>query len=132
WTELCEHAPVAPGVQCRRLPEDDMAYIYTSGTTGPSKAVRCSHLLHDAYADWFRQGDLGAQDRALVALPMFHVVGTGWTYSMLRWGGSIAVAPRFSTNTFWQTVRSLGVTTTTVMAAMGSFLMSRPETPDDA
>jgi carnitine-CoA ligase len=132
WNELSSQAAVAPSERCRRRPEDDMVYVYTSGTTGPSKAVRCSHLLHDAYADWFRQGDLGGDDRALVALPMYHVVGTGWTYSMLRWGGSIAVAPRFVTDTFWDTVNSLGVTTTTVMAAMGAFLMARPEAPADS
>jgi len=132
WDELCGHPPADPGKRCRRRPEDDMAYIFTSGTTGPSKAVRCSYLLHDAYADWFRQGDLGSDDRALVALPMYHVVGTGWTYSMLRWGGSIAVAGRFVTDTFWDTVNALGVTTTTVMAAMGTFLMARPETPGDS
>lgn len=132
WDELITAGPVPPSSRSGRRPEDDMAYIFTSGTTGPSKAVRCSHLLHDAYADWFRLGDLGAGDRALVALPMYHVVGTGWTYTMLRWGGSIAVAPRFATDTFWPTVSRLGVTTTTVMAAMGTFLMNRPESPDDA
>jgi crotonobetaine/carnitine-CoA ligase len=131
WDELRQHTPVAPHASRRRHPEDDLAYIYTSGTTGPSKAVRCSHLLHDAYAEWFQHGDLGAQDRALIALPMYHVVGTGWTYTMLRWGGSIAVLRRFSTDRYWDQVNALGATTTTVMAAMGTFLMGRPESPAD-
>jgi crotonobetaine/carnitine-CoA ligase len=50
---------------------------------------------------------------------------------MLRLGGSIAVVPRFSTDRFWDSFNSLGATTTTVMAAMGTFLMSRPELPTD-
>ena len=108
-----------------------MTYIYTSGTTGPSKAVRCSYRHHDAYADWFRMVDLGAEDRSLVSLPMFHVAGTGWVYSMLSWGGSVAVVPRFSTPRFWGWVRGFGVTTTTIMAAMATFLLREPRRDDD-
>ena len=109
-----------------------MAYIYTSGTTGPSKAVRCSYRLHGAYAEWFRLGDLGPEDRAMLPLPMFHVAGTGWIYTMLAWGGSIAIVPRFSTDRYWDSVRELGATTGTVMAAMATFLLRRPEQPDDS
>lgn len=131
WAELENHAPVAPDRARRREPTDDMTYIYTSGTTGPSKAVRCSYRHHDAYADWFRMGDLGAEDRSLVSLPMFHVAGTGWVYSMLSWGGSVAVVPRFSTPRFWGWVRGFGVTTTTIMAAMATFLLREPRRDDD-
>ena len=131
WEELTATEPVAPGPESHRAPEDDMAYIYTSGTTGPSRAVRCSYQLHGAYAEWFRLGDLGAEDRAMLPLPMFHVAGTGWIYSMLAWGGSIAIVPRFSTDRYWDSVRELGATTGTVMAAMAMFLLRRPEQPDD-
>lgn len=131
WGELAAAEPVAPDSGSRRQPEDDMAYIYTSGTTGPSKAVRCSYQLHGAYADWFRLGDLGAEDRAMLPLPMFHVAGTGWIYTMLAWGGSIAIVPRFSTDRYWDSLRELGATTGTVMAAMATFLLRRPEQPDD-
>lgn len=124
----------APSVDLPPLPAstDDMVYIYTSGTTGPSKAVRCSYAHHEAYAKWFGHGDIGAADRAYVCLPMFHVGGTGWLYTMLYRGGSIAVVERFVTKNYWQSVRRLGATTGTIMAAMASFLMREPPSPDDA
>lgn len=113
-------------------PERDMVYIYTSGTTGASKAVRCSYLHHEAYAHWFAPGDINARDRAYICLPMFHVGGTGWLYTMLYRGGSMAVVERFSTKTYWDSVRQLGATTGTIMAAMASFLVREPPRPDDA
>lgn len=109
----------------------DMVNIYTSGTTGPSKAVRCSYAHHEEYAKWFGHGDIGATDRAYVCLPMFHVGGTGWLYTMLYRGGSIAVVERFVTKTYWESVRRLGATTGTIMAAMATFLMREPPSPDD-
>lgn len=132
WSDLQSEAPAPPPSNCRREPTDDMTYIYTSGTTGPSKAVRCSYNHHEAYAKWFGHGDIGADDRAFVCLPMFHVGGTGWLYTMLFRGGSIAVVPRFSTERYWPMVRKLGATTGTIMAAMATFLMREPERPDDA
>lgn len=113
-------------------PTADMVYIYTSGTTGPSKAVRCSYLHHEAYARWFGHGDIGADDRAFVCLPMFHVGGTGWLHTMLYRGGSIAVVERFSTQTYWQSVRQMQCTTGTIMAAMATFLFREPPKADDA
>jgi crotonobetaine/carnitine-CoA ligase len=132
WSDIERADPQTPGPERRRDSSDDMTYIYTSGTTGPSKAVRCSYRHHQAYADWFKMGDLGADDRTLVSLPMFHVAGTGWVYSMLAWGGSIAVIPRFSTAEYWPLVRELGATTTTIMAAMATFLAAQPARDDDA
>lgn len=111
--------------------ESDMVYIFTSGTTGASKAVQCSYLHHEAYAKWFGHGDIGAHDRAYVCLPMFHVGGTGWLYTMLYRGGSIAVVERFSTKGYWQSVRRLGATTGTIMAAMATFLLREPPSADD-
>ena len=132
WDEMTAVDPVAPSAAQRRDPTDDMVYIYTSGTTGPSKAVCCSYVHHDTYAKWFGHGDIGAQDRAMICLPMFHIGGTGWLHTMLYRGGSFAMVERFSTQRFWSQVRSMNVTTGTVMAAMGTFLMREPERDDDA
>ena len=76
-------------------PWDDIALIYTSGTTGPSKGVRLSyanHLLSECYLVW---PDIGADDRFLLALPLFHTAGTVTTYAMLARGGSMALLERF-------------------------------------
>jgi carnitine-CoA ligase len=47
-------------------------------------------------------------------------------------GASIAVMDRFNTATFWDVVRQTGATHATILGAMGHFLSSDPERPDDA
>ncbi|MER2534114.1 MAG: AMP-binding protein [Rhizobiaceae bacterium] len=131
WTELAQTEIVEPSERCRRKPTDDMVYIYTSGTTGPSKAVRCSYRHHEVYTDWYGR-ELNETDRCFLCLPMFHVGGTGWLYTMLMRGGSIAVVERFRTDDFWPAVKRMGATTCTFMAAMARFLFRQPARPDDA
>lgn len=118
--------------ECRRHATNDMVVIFTSGTTGPSKGVQCSYLHHASYAEWFSVGDLGADDRVLIVLPLFHVGGTGWVYAALTWGASVAILPRFETRRFWQDVAELGATTCTMVGAMATFLLQQPPRDDDA
>lgn len=132
WEQLESADPTPPDNSRRANAWDDMVIIYTSGTTGPSKGVRCSAYHHQGFAEWFRVGDLGADDRALISLPLFHVGGTGWVYAMLDWGGSVGLLPRFSTSTFWHDVRRLGATTATMIGSMGTFLLQESPQPDDA
>ncbi|MFP5255796.1 MAG: AMP-binding protein [Acidimicrobiia bacterium] len=132
WGELVS-LPAPGGVRDPDpLPHEDMIVIYTSGTTGVSKGVRCSYLHHAEFSRYLQVGDLGGDDRALVTLPLFHIGGTKWLYTMLRWGGSIGVLPRFSTESFWDDVRALGATTGTILAAMAGFLLAEPQSDDDA
>jgi crotonobetaine/carnitine-CoA ligase len=132
WVELeCAPSDELPN-ECRRLPSDDMLVIFTSGTTGHSKGVRCSYYHHGAYADWFSVGDLGAADRALILLPLFHVGGSGWVFWALKTGASLALLPRFETRRFWDDVKALGATTCTMMGAMANFLLQEPAYPSDA
>ena len=81
--------------------------IYTSGTTGPSKGVMSSYLqLYSMGTESFHF--LGADDRFMVNLPLFHVGGTAAVYAMLALGGSIAVVEAFDTASFWRVVRETG------------------------
>jgi acyl-CoA synthetase (AMP-forming)/AMP-acid ligase II len=64
------------------LPSDVVLQMYTSGTTGQPKgamlthagimAQRASEAAEPAWEDWT------PADRALVAMPVFHIGGTGW------------------------------------------------------
>ncbi len=63
-------------------PWDMQTIIYTSGTTGPSKGVMSSYLqLYSMGTESFQA--LGASDRFMVNLPLFHVGGTAAVYAML-------------------------------------------------
>jgi carnitine-CoA ligase len=113
-------------------PWDDLSLIYTSGTTGPSKGVRAAHAAFWNYANCFILPYVDKNDRYLNALPMFHTAGTGITYSMLRAGGSVALAKSFSASRFWDDVRRFEATITIAIHGMVTFMLDQPSRPDDA
>jgi crotonobetaine/carnitine-CoA ligase len=112
-------------------PWDTQSIIYTSGTTGPSKGVLSSyaHLHAAAGPEAFHM--LTADDRYMCNLPLFHVGGTIAVMGMLARGGSIALAPSFSTDDFWPTVRETETTFVLLLGVMTNFLMKRPPAEDD-
>jgi len=119
----------APELERDINPWDPQSIIFTSGTTGPSKGVLSSyvHLYHMAAAAPF----LSSADRYMLNLPLFHSGGVMPTTAMLIHGGSIAMVDAFDTETFWDTVRKRGITTSILLGVMGGFLLKRPPSPDD-
>ena len=111
-------------------PWDPQCIIFTSGTTGPSKGVLSSYTQL-----WETSGErsfymLAPDDCVLVCGPLFHIAGTIPTYGMLQRGGIIAFAD-FSTDRFWDDVRTVGATFTILLGVMCDFLWKRPPSPDD-
>jgi carnitine-CoA ligase len=128
--DALESDDVDPPVLEREIePWDLQSIILTSGTTGPSKGVLSSyvHLYNMAAAAPFLSGE----DRYMLNLPLFHSGGVMPTTAMLIHGGSIAMVDAFDTDTFWQTVRSRGITTSILLGVMGGFLLKRPPRGDD-
>jgi long-chain acyl-CoA synthetase len=104
--------------------DDEAVIIYTSGTTGKPKGVLLTHdnLLSNArqIAEWLRLTD---QDRSLMIMPLFHVNALMTTCLATLWvGGSVVLAPRFSTSRHWETVSQHGVTYFGSVATMLSML----------
>lgn len=110
-------------------PWHPMMVIYTSGTTGPSKGVLISYT--QAYFASRAHYWVGRDDRALVALPLFHIGGTWPTFRALETGGSIAMVSNFSTSTFWETLSRTQCTNVTLVSAMVSFLLRQPASAQD-
>lgn len=108
-------------------PWDLIAIMYTSGTTGLSKGVRVSHAHAYGYATPEVYGACGAQDTALVVLPLFHVGGQ-WkgVYNALIAGASAVILPRFSASQFWDEARRYGGSYTLILGAMAEFLLRQP------
>ncbi|MFO1081462.1 MAG: AMP-binding protein [Reyranellaceae bacterium] len=111
-------------------PWDMQSIIYTSGTTGPSKGVMSSYL------QLFTMGTesfpfLGADDRLMINLPLFHVGGTAGVYAMLALGGSISVVEAFDTASFWRVVTETGTTCCVLLGVMATFLVKQPPGPQD-
>ena len=80
-------------------PDDVALQLYTSGTTGFPKGALLSHrqllgtiekgrLTGDAWGFW--DGD----DIALVAMPLFHIGGSGWALHALEAGATMVILPR--------------------------------------
>ncbi|KRA37597.1 MULTISPECIES: class I adenylate-forming enzyme family protein [unclassified Nocardioides] len=87
-------------------PHDFALVIYTSGTTGRPKGVLLDHANIAAMsASLVEHFDLTATDTSLLVLPLFHANGLiASVVSVLRAGGDVVVAPRFSPSTFWDLV----------------------------
>ncbi len=72
-----------------------------------------------------------ADDRLLVASPMFHGLGQSWYQYSLTVGSRVVIAPRLSVSRFWDDARRCGVTAMQHVGATLSFLLSRPADPGD-
>jgi carnitine-CoA ligase len=129
-TVLTPDGDALPALTRDIQPWDLQTVIYTSGTTGPSKGVMSTYAhLHASGGMSFPF--IGAGDRCLVNLPLFHVGGTACVYAMLVKGGSIALVEAFDTARFWPTVRETGTTTVVLLGVMASFLVKQAATPRD-
>jgi crotonobetaine/carnitine-CoA ligase len=70
---------------------------------------------------------LQPDDRCMIVLPLFHMNALFYSVAgPLAAGGSMAIVPRFSASTFWQTAVELGATETNIIEAIGSILQARP------
>ncbi len=80
--------------------------IFTSGTTGLPKAAEVSHRRLIVWSHWFAGlAGLTATDRLYNCLPMHHSVGGVVAIGApLVFGGSVAIAERFSAHGFWDDV----------------------------
>ncbi len=79
--------------------EDIALQLYTSGTTGFPKGALLSHrallgtiakggLTGESWSSW------DEDDACLVAMPLFHIGGTGWALHALAAGATMVILPR--------------------------------------
>jgi acyl-CoA synthetase (AMP-forming)/AMP-acid ligase II len=97
--------------------------MYTSGTTGVPKGVMLTqaNLAANAHAISAEHG-LGAQDRVLAVLPLYHINAFAVTMlAPLAHGGSLALPARFSAARFWE--QAAGCTWINVVPTMISYLL---------
>ncbi|ACC75262.1 AMP-binding protein [Paraburkholderia phymatum] len=103
--------------------------MYTSGTTGAPKGVLLTHrnLLANA-ANITAEHRLGADDRVLASLPLYHINGLVVTLlAPLFHAGSVVMTPRFSARTFWRDAARHGCTWINVVPTIVAYLLNSDE-----
>ena len=114
---------------------DDLAVLIpTSGTTGRSKLVMQTHRAYVMAAEGFPFWmELGASDRLMTSLPLFHINAPIYSVlGSLACGAGLVLVPRFSASGFLDAARRHGATEFNAIGAMLEILMRQPERPDDA
>ncbi len=107
--------------------------IFTSGTTGLPKAAEVSHRRLVFWSHWFAGlAGLTASDRLYNCLPMHHSVGGVVAVGApLVFGGSAAIAERFSARGFWDVVARWECTAVQYIGELYRFLVAAPVGPQE-
>ncbi len=127
WRDAAsEPSPVDPGFEPE--PGDVVTQLYTSGTTGLPKGVMISAdnlatILSNA-GDLFH---IGEDTVSMVAMPVFHIGGTGWALSGMSRGGHSVVVRDIDPVAILRIIEVHRVTETFVVPAVLMLLLATPE-----
>jgi acyl-CoA synthetase (AMP-forming)/AMP-acid ligase II len=108
--------------------EDEALLMYTSGTTGVPKGVMHTHRSVVAGGVFTSDAHrLGANDRVLCALPLYHINGQiVTTVAPLVHGGSVVMPHRFSAGSYWQLAADHRCTWLNVVPTIIAYLLNGP------
>ena len=106
--------------------DDDALLMYTSGTTGKPKGCVLSNRSVVAGGEYTSSAHLlGAHDRVLCAMPLYHINGQiVTTVAPLVHGGSVIMPHRFSASSYWQLVAEYQCTWINVVPTIIAYLLN--------
>ena len=109
-------------------PDDVITQLYTSGTTGlPKGAMISGRNISSILTEADRVFHIGADTVSLVAMPLFHIGGTGWALCGMSRGGHSVVVRDLDPVTVLHLIEAHGITETFVVPAVLMFLLATPE-----
>jgi fatty-acyl-CoA synthase len=133
---LAEVEHTEPSPPSKSVTEDDLfLLIFTSGSTGLPKAVRCTQgrfARTGAHVAALTQVAPG-EDVVYCPLPFFHSASlfSGWAGALTA-AVPIATRPRFSASGTLPDLRRHGATVLTYTGKVLNYILSVPESPEDA
>jgi long-chain acyl-CoA synthetase len=127
WEQVIDEEPLPirsdPASKVFYDPEAVLGLIYTSGTTGQPKGVMVTHgnILADVhnFNYWMRYTEGGIY---LHAAPIFHIADFPSMFAAPAFGASQITIPKFSAQTFCETVERERVTHTVLVPTMINLL----------
>jgi acyl-CoA synthetase (AMP-forming)/AMP-acid ligase II len=123
----------APATQSVGQPNDTLLQMYTSGTTGfPKGALMANSGLLAAAAksegllkqDWAQWDDT---DVSIVAMPVFHIGGTGWAIMALLAGGKAVILSKPDIPDIVENIAAHRVTKMFAVPAVLNAILAHPE-----
>jgi acyl-CoA synthetase (AMP-forming)/AMP-acid ligase II len=111
--------------------QDIAIQLYTSGTTGKPKGAMLSHANflnlvetgRDAKPDWNKWSE---DDVSLVAMPVFHIGGSGWGVMGLYHGAKGVIAREFDATRVLDFFEQSGITKLFMVPAAMQFVVRQP------
>ncbi|MGI9597170.1 MAG: long-chain-fatty-acid--CoA ligase [Acidimicrobiales bacterium] len=108
-------------------PDDTCYQLYTSGTTGLPKGVELTNenffsMLPAACGEWYFDED----SVNLVAMPLFHIAGSGWGVVGLYNGGSNVLLRDIDPAAILKLIPEHGITNALLVPAVLQFLLMTP------
>ncbi len=121
---IARHAPRDPGALGAR--DDVCLQLYTSGTTGLPKGAQ---LTNGNLLAMFRGAEgwgMGAGDVNLVAMPLFHIGGSGWALAGMARGCHSILLREIEPTKLLPLIAQHGVTHAFLVPAVLQFLLAQP------
>ena len=108
---------------------DVVMQLYTSGTTGQPKGVMLTNdnvtcLVTNA----FKTFEVDHETVSMVAMPLFHIGGSGWAIVGMSRGGHSVIIRDLDPHAVLQAIETHGITDSFVVPAVLMFLCATPET----